>query len=541
MWGKVRMKKENIKKIIFGFCLLAVTILLFVFLDKKVDCLLNSDEASELIFARILANNNSFFTNTWYYSTEIRAVGIHLVYMLLFKLVSNWHVVRIASGFILCGLMLLSYVFYCKKINLKKCLLLALAVFMIPFSEQYFSFVLVGNMYIPYIICSFIVLGLMESNSEKMKKGKLFLIFLISLAFSLNGIRQLIVFHLPILLVAVLLFIKYIVCAKEIKVSNVLEEGSFKYLVGAVVSAVGAFIGYVINTAVLSKLYQFQNWNDIAFTYFDIQKVNLMFNHLLESYGWRAGDVFSTSLISNVSCGIFILMTIISIVYALKNFDKISDGYKHLVWFYLSAIVVLLGLYSCTNLYIVARYNLPIVVFSVPLIFVFVNEVEFANNDIMKYKDVILYVFAFVVLLSGLCVYNYFRYEDRTFENRKIVEVLEEGEYYSGYATFWQGNVLTELSNGDIDVWVWCDSGDNGEQIKYVTDINQTFNWLQKTSHTDSHPDGKVFVLLSRDELSNCNWREKLEDCDNVIYESDFYVIYGFESYDEMISVVDSI
>lgn len=538
---EIKVKKiEKIKQIIFGVMLFVAVLLLLIFIDKRIDYLLDSDTSSEVFLGQIMASNNSLITKAWYYSTELRVVGINTVYMLVFKFLTNWHWVRIWSCFIFYVLMLFSYSMYCKKINLKKYLILSSVLFMIPFSECYFNFVLIENQYVPYIVFSFILYGLIESNTAKIRKGLSVLLFCVSLIFSLNGIRQLIIFHFPVFLSAIIIFVKENIDKEKINLKETLESNTFKYLVSSLISIFGAFCGYIINTKILTKIYQFQDWNNILFSKFDIQKIGLLINNILESYGWRTGDVFSTVLISNVSCVFFIGLTVISIVYAIKNSKKVSKEYLHLSLFYLSAIVIFFGLYACTNMIIAARYNLPIIVFSIPLIFLFVKEVDFKNKDIMKYKNLILYAFVLILCMSSLCNYNYWRYTDKTLEKRKIADVLVEKEYFSGYATFWQANVVTELSNGKIDIWSWCDSGDNGEGLKDITDINTTFEWLQKTSHKNNYPSGKVFLLFTIDEFNNFNWKDQLEKYNEIIYQSDYYIIYGFNNYDDMIDIIKS-
>lgn len=538
---EMKMKKiENFKQIIFGVMLFIAVLLLLIFIDKRIDYLLDSDTSSEVFLGQIMASNNSLITKAWYYSTELRVLGINTVYMLVFKVLTNWHWVRIWSCIIFYVLMLFSYSMYCKKINLKKYLILSSVLLMIPFSGCYFNFVLIENQYVPYIVFSFILYGLIESNTAKIRKSLSVLLFCVSLIFSLNGIRQLIVFHLPVFLSAIIIFVKANIDKEKINLKETLESNTFKYLISSLISIFGAFCGYIINAKILTKIYQFQDWNNILFSKFDIQKIGLLINNLLESYGWRTGDVFSTVLISNVSCVFFIGLTIVSIVYAIKNSKKVSEEYLHLSLFYLSAIAIFFGLYTCTNMIIAARYNLPIIVFSIPLIFLFVKEVDFRNKDIMKYKNLILYILVLILCISGLCNYNYWRYTDKTLEKRKIADVLVEKEYFSGYATFWQANVVTELSNGKIDIWSWCDSGDNGEGLKNITDINTIFEWLQKTCHKNNYPSGKIFLLFTIDEFNNFNWKNQLEKYNEIIYQSDYYIVYGFDNYDDMIDIIKS-
>ncbi len=539
-WYKKMDKREKLRQVIFMILLLGVMGILLLFIDGRIDYLLDSDASSEMILSKIMATKNTLITNSWYYSTELRVIGINIIYMFMFKITNNWHLVRVVSCFILYILMLSSYLMYCRRVKLDKYFFLSSLIFLVPISKCYFNFVLAGNYYIPYIIFSFILLALIEGNTKKIKMGKLLLLFVVSLIFSLNGIRQLIIFHVPVLLSAIFLFGSEFINYDKVKVSKMLKSSSFNYLISSLVSIVGSFVGYLINSMILTKLYKFQSWDSISFSSFDMQKIGLLINNFLESYGYREGSVFSSVLVSNICCIFFILMSIISICYALKNSKKVSRGYLHLSLFYVSAIVVFFGLYTCTDMLIVARYNLPIIVFSIPLVFLFVKEVNFVNKDIMRYRDFILYGFVTVICLGGVCNYNYLRYTDKTSSRRKIVKVLEDKRYYSGYATFWQANVLTELSNGDIDIWSWCDSGNNGEFLKNIDNIDATFKWLQKTSHDDNHPKGKVFILLTKDELENFKWKSQLKKSSKVIYHSDFYVVYGFDSYNDMVNKIKS-
>lgn len=89
-----------------------------------------------------------------------------------------------------------------------------------------------------------------------------------------------------------------------------------------------------------------------------------------------------------------------------------------------------------------------------------------------------------------------------------ICNWLTKQGYTQGYATFWDGNVLTEWSNGQIEMWVVQDFND--------MEINQ---WLQKTSHQQP-PEGEVFILTTKEELESMNLSQ-LYWWSNVVYEED--------------------
>ena len=133
------------------------------------------------------------------------------------------------------------------------------------------------------------------------------------------------------------------------------------------------------------------------------------------------------------------------------------------------------------------RYMLPISVLSIPLITLFLQEVE------LKYFKTNCYiVFVILVLIQGYAYLSEFKDLDNNSDTKEILKFLNENDYQNGYATFWNGNKYTELSNGAINTWVWC-----GDHIEYIDDINTTYKWLQYKNHDNTTPQGKVFILLS--------------------------------------------
>ena len=67
---------------------------------------------------------------------------------------------------------------------------------------------------------------------------------------------------------------------------------------------------------------------------------------------------------------------------------------------------------------------------------------------------------------------------------------LEDQGYTRGWATFWQANVITELTDGAIEMW----------QTEDLASL-QMRPWLQKTSHA-APPEGRAFVLAAPGEIN---------------------------------------
>ena len=57
--------------------------------------------------------------------------------------------------------------------------------------------------------------------------------------------------------------------------------------------------------------------------------------------------------------------------------------------------------------------------------------------------------------------------------------------------------------------------------------------WLQLKSHVEQPPTGKVFVLLTSEQSKNTKWKVKPEDS-RIIYQSDDFILYGFDSYEDI-------
>ena len=71
----------------------------------------------------------------------------------------------------------------------------------------------------------------------------------------------------------------------------------------------------------------------------------------------------------------------------------------------------------------------------------------------------------------------------------EVADWLHEQGYTRGYATFWQANVITELTDGAIEMW----------QVEDLASLAMR-PWLQKTSHA-SPPEGRTFVLARPGEI----------------------------------------
>ena len=295
----------------------------------------------------------------------------------------------------------------------------------------------------------------------------------------------------------------------------------------------GAVIGYLINVKVLSKIYTYDSWGLISFRNPDFSRLGKVITGFFTSFGYVTGFLFSNRILNNLVSFLWLLMTAAALWYAVRNHRKVSREYLRLAVFVLCSYVIFAGVYTFTDMFYISCYNLSIIGLSFPLAALFLDQVEWK-------KEVSCGILAALVLLtmgSGVLYYASNRNRNPNVEIRRIVRTLVSEEYLNGYSTFWRSNLLTELSNGQIEVWNWYDNGGENNRSLPVFDVDQTQKWLQKVSHDTTHPSGKIFMFLTTTEYKNNKWGNRLERGD-ILYQSDNYVVLGFDSYDAMTAVL---
>lgn len=511
---------------------------MFLFLYKNIYLMIDSDMSSELVLAKQLATEKKLVTTNWYYSTELRVLNTQLVFTPLFMIFDNWNLVRTLGTLILVIILWLSFLYFAKGFKIKYSSYLSFLI-VGSISLSYYSFVIIGAYYIPHIIISFFVLGLIARimNNQKQKNIiRIIVLCLISLLAGLGGLRQLLILYIPLCCTSVIMLI-YDQWDK-LKIPRIdCKAESFKLNVISFAASVFAGIGYIINSRVLSKFIKFKSFEKIHFTKFSFEKLEKLINGIMESFGYKtSGLVFSKSaLILNCLAAILIMITIASLINIFVNRKKIEKNHKFITLFYILALLTTCMVFIFTDNYYLDRYILPVTIFFVPTIGVFLSN---SNNKF--YKTIIV---IFLVGFATLSSWYYLLYTKKNNEKYKeffskketiistksedlieIKNVLIENGCYKGYSSYWTANVLTELSNGTIEAW--CFDGTN-----ITEDI---FKWLQLTRHSKEAPTGKIFLILNEKEKEKVEFKEY--DKLNVIYNDKNRTVYTFDSKDELVS-----
>ncbi|MBQ6505362.1 MAG: hypothetical protein IJI57_15770 [Flexilinea sp.] len=512
---------SSIFRLISIFFLLACLAGAVSYIRFRADYTLNTDDASEFALGKFLSEEGSLVSKNWYYSTELSVVNTNLIYPFVFRLSDSWHRVRVISTVVIYLIMLAVYFGLSRAYRFKKYFALTAALLFIPFSETFYHFVIKGLFYYPYFTILFLVLMLSEFYIRQDGR-KAFLMLTVSALFSLfvgfGGARMLFHLYIPLLAASGLLML-----GKEP------GRKQTRWFVFSLTVFVFNCIGFLVNFTVLAKIYHFDAWEKVAFINFDITRISGAFSGIMQTFGYTPGNFFSPAFLFNLACGGWLLLTAYALYYALRNREKVSGEYFRFSLFTFLAFVIYIVYYGLTDSYFNTRYCLSLVVLAFPASALFAEQADLRKN----LSGILLGSVVLLTALSGLLYYRTGWTNDENEDLRKACDTLVTEGYHNGYASFWWTNVLTELSNGKIEVWnVVNDFNDQG--FYRVKDIDEMYHFLQPVSHDTTHPSGKVFIFFTAGEFENNNWKAQLEEA-KILHRSDEFVAVGFDSYEAMI------
>lgn len=521
------------KNILSWLWLFGCFLFLLLFLNRHMIHLVDSDMASELILAKNMADNgNLLFSHHWIYSSELRVLNTQLIFSNLFRLTDSWQLVRFAGNAVLYILLLLCFRFFCCQIGLKQAFPILGGCLLLPVSVEYFDFVLKGVFYIPHICISFLVLGLLFRLIRKDKKTLqvfdcLWLI-LLSFAAGLGGLRQLFILYCPLLLASAFTLYapaKNILCApgadcRKLIAEELTANRYARFFAASFAATVFALAGYLINSKILSRFIHFADFSSIHWTEFSSERFWSIVNGWLKNFGYRPGkELFSAATICNIGSVLCLLLLILFILRSIRQKKSLNFETVILMVFGLTAAVLFTVFYSVTDMEYQDRYNLPIAVFAIPMLAVGLKQLPFS----VFWKRTTAVLLCGICLLSGICNYQHFSkvMRLRADEEKAVADFLVANGYYNGYASFWNANILTEFSNGQIEVWV-DDSPD---------DLSDIGSWLQKAEHHVTLPEGKIFIVAQDYEKNGDSLYARLNN-EDLIFQTAVLSVYGYENYE---------
>lgn len=487
--------------------------------------IVDSDLASEMILADLLNREGSIISTNWYYSTELSVLQMQWFYRLgLLLFPHDWHLARTFGMAIALALYGAVLYFLARSAGLGKLSPWVTGVLIWPFGWRYLVYAIYGGYYLLYAFFYIPVLGLLlrSQTAEKGRLARLWIIAsLLSLAGGINGVKQLMVFHAPLLLAAaVVLALALHDCGKtDWRSALGACRAPLRLFTGSVLTAVFCAAGYLGGNSILSKLYDFKSYNFIVWNrsddWFSLDSIIMDFFH---EFGYRNGaGLFH---FSGIATGVGLLLgavVFLCMVRLLLRLRSLNTTDQLLTVLLLSMILVCGVCYTYFQEYY-QYFWLMNVPFAILVVAVELKTEHFRLPGVRQGAAVAL------ACAFTLCAVNNVRQEIEkpTLAHKGLDTVanwLADNGYTEGYATFWNCNAMIEMTSGKLDVWTLMSLNDD-----VVPD------WLQKKDHLTTDPEHPFLLVdTETDGTAEDMGLIRYGGCD-LIYEDGRYQVYAFDS-----------
>lgn len=527
------MKTKIVK---FGpYVLMGLIFLMLIFLNIFwQDHWLDSDMAAEMMFSKILAETGHIFaTPEWYYSTEFRFLYTQLLMGPLFHFISDWHVIRAITNIVFYGLMVASYFYFMKPLKVSKGLTaLTACVLLLPFSETMMTHMQMGNTYMSHVIILFLFYGMFLRLAGKVPYksiGKVLLLvcyLVLALICGVSGVRYLLALQCPLVLTALIFLLQteaFRSFRREMTKSNfagIVKSDGASYFAYSVLGAVGSVIGYGLNVVWVSKQYVFQTYDATNFiSIYDgvlFDRLQNAIGSLLMLFGYIPDKGF-LSLRGLISIIAFVMLAVL--VYCTVKGSKRCSGVRlFLVLFLITAFWLNVFVFVFTTSTMVPRYYITVLIFALPVLAFYLEEEKFPFD-----KMVVAVLLAGCLLLSTAKTTLSFISADKNEDKRAVAAFLQENDYEFGYATYTNGNIITEITNGEVEI----------ANIWDPVNLNY-FKWSSPMKYyEEDYYTGEVFLLLTAGEVAEFADTEVVQK-GKVVYEDGAYTVFVYEDTTEM-------
>ena len=499
----------------------------------------DSDMASEMVLADLLNQEGSLFSSNWGYSTEIRVFYLQIFYRIaLFIFPHNWYAARMLGQAAWMLLLAGCYLYAARGVGLKNSGAWGAAALMCPFGIWYLWYGPFGGFYIPHMVLLLLSFGFVIRIVRSSQKIKIFLyLLLLALVSFINGlgsIKGILALYLPMCMAAVLL-----VFLKLYRNPSKPPKPELLYMGCSLFCLLFSGIGYLLNGKLLSSRYHFLNHNDRIWSSFDLSMLLKRWCEFLSLLGFQNTELdilnthttlFSISGLLGALSLILVLMVIASIICLFFKSKVLSPIALITFYTFLCTCVVQGSVFAFTSGIDVPNPSYWLT--PMPLLFLILQlGLENASLQIPHSQESFAIIFMVCIIgVSVSSIHTFFSAPPRAVpELEPVAEWLSENGYTHGYATFWHSNVLTEWSNGELDMHSISDSS---------LDVTDPHSWLERLDHA-TPPTGKVFLLTNAEELKTAQ-KESIQRYYTVYQAENDYLIMAFDSYDEMVTALQN-
>ena len=358
----------------------------------------------------------------------------------------------------------------------------------------------------------------------------------------LAGVRHLMIIFAPLLLSIVLFCF-----VEDFKAANAQNAALFstrklRFLLPGILTLAASLAGVVINSAILQTYFSFSQYTDTTLETLNFSQLSEVFYGFFHQFGYRK----NLSILSLM--GILSLLALVagsycvvsSIKRILRHHAENNLGQAIINAFFLCFTAVMLVLFLLTGgsgkyyyvLYLSPCYPWAVTVaisdwsaykekvhpFNVKRIFYWLTVACFLMNSLANI-GFFWGIQAFDQPYEGLVYKN----RDCVAQKQAAVDFLCDNGYSIGYATYWNCNVVTEISDGKLQMI----------NLSLDTESGNLFydDWLTSL-YLREVPNDNPFILITQQEKDAFKKSEFFSSC-TIIYEDPYHCIYRIDCLDK--------
>ena len=489
---------------------------------------MGGDDGSEILHAALVNRDGGWVhTENWIYSTELRVISPTVLYQIGLKLMPTWHLARVFAQAASLALVLACFLFMAKQLGMKKATPYLATVLMLPFNDVYDYVVAYGLHYSVHLMLAFLILGLVFRFAQKDKRGgalSLLAIAGLGLWSGLGGVRMLMMIVAPLMGAAALMALmemkQHETFRASLKTPSVRMAGASALCFGTTA------VGYVLSLMLFKDKYTYFSYTDIGMARFRMSELINQFSSMLYDLGYVEGvSLMSIRGINNLLTVVIALALAAAVWRMFVRWQEIDVRHRLLA---LTAVMAILVGMLCNILLaqVLTRY------FMVGTLLLFV--VLALALEIEPCKNALLRTFALLAMVGccafgAQCILRYdYKMNDVNYE--MAADWLVENGYTQGYATYWNANILSAASDGQLDMWVLSDSTHGLYAGEWRTMGMQRI--LQEKHKLTEDPQGKVFLLVT--EAEQAEGSPLLDPAHYVDMVAWSYHVYEYDSAAQM-------
>ncbi len=507
------MKRNEMKRaaaaVVFFVCAAMTT----YYLIAGYGAYLDADMASELSLAQHLAQEGTLISPAWRYSTEVRVLSTQLVFTPLMALFPNqWRLVRTLGDLILLGMMAASAYFCARSLGAKRRYALIFSGLSISAcSLVYSQMILIGAYYVPHAILTNLCVGLTARavSAERGKAAYIAGLLTLCALMGVSSIRYLFCAAMPVAAAGILMFLFPGRQREELPRTD--EDR--RRLIVTCVAALVSFAGFAVGQKLLGEhfLYDAARYGGsrlAAFTADDLPALAQdALGGLARLMGYREHSIL-ISVHGLVSVGA-LLLPVLAAILAVRALRK-DDGVRFGVLTLLVSAALTAGTFLLVEGLYINRYWIPLMTLGAP---VMASCLSREQNRPLCWVSLVFFT-GIVLLSSAMQIKESMASPEIGQAHEERAAYLEENGLDFGYATFWNANVTTELTDGRVEVVAITLHKNEGGQA-----VPEFGSWLEAEENLKmNRPDEPVFLLLSADEadalhdfLAACGAEKKAE------------------------------